>query len=214
VNLAACGALPFGPETGTWFRAVQLQHLPTAFQTSHTKHFPSRFNEGPRAVQPFEVFYAAQDHQVALFEVQALLGSPYWPQGAPLVVPNPNQNWVVLCVQVQLQHVADLTQAAEQVMLQTSAQELTGDWQGYQYRQPQDTVNQPVGAAPTQALGQAPFTLPGLEGFRAVSARVPNRMNLVVFPQRLLPGSSLTVYHNGRAIHRIVGRRRRRKSPY
>lgn len=81
MNFTACGALPLGPETGTWYRALQFQHLPTALQTSHTKHFPSRFNEGPTAVQPFEVFYAAQDHLVAMCEVQALLGSPYWPPG-------------------------------------------------------------------------------------------------------------------------------------
>lgn len=99
-------------------------------------------------------------------------------------------------------------------MLQTSAQELTGDWQGYQHRRPQDIVNQSVGAAPTQALGQVLFTTPGVEAFRAVSAKVPNRMTLVVFPGKLAQGSWLKVYDpNGKVIERIPDQKRRRKKP-
>jgi hypothetical protein len=79
----------------------------------------------------FPILYLAEDHLVALFEVGALLGSPY-PGGN--YVPNPRQSWVILNVQVTLEAVADLTDPAEQYRLGTTAQELTGDWRGYQLR--------------------------------------------------------------------------------
>jgi hypothetical protein len=102
-----------------------------------------------------------------------------------VVLPNPQQAWLILNVRVTLRQVADLTPVAAQTLLGMTAQELTGDWEGYQVRQPHDSVPQPVGIAPTQALGQALFAVPGLEGFRPVSARLPSRIALVVrFPVR------------------------------
>jgi hypothetical protein len=56
-------------------------------------------------------------------------------------------------------------------------------------------VPEPAGTAPTQDLGEALFSIPGLEGFRVVSAPVPYQMNLVVFPRKLQKGSML-VYHD------------------
>lgn len=86
MNLSNCGTLRTTPQTGTWFRAIQPQHQPTALQTSHSSRIPSRFNEGNNA---FEILYLAEDHLVALFEVQALLGSPFAPG---TYVPNPYQS--------------------------------------------------------------------------------------------------------------------------
>ena len=125
---------------------------------------------------------------VALFEVQALFGSPTQPGG---VVANQRQPWTVINVQVQLQDVADLTQVSQQTLLATTAQELTGDWYGYQQRSALTSVSQPVGTAPTQALGAALFAVSGLEGFLTLSARLPYHRNLVVFPQKLRPGSRI-----------------------
>lgn len=125
---------------------------------------------------------------MALFEVQALLGSPTHPGG---IIPHPRQTWTVLNVDVQLQTVADLTQESQQQLLETTAQELTGDWRGYQQRSPATSVSQPVGVAPTQFLGAALFAVPGLEGFRTLSAKLPYYSNLVIFPQKLQPGSQV-----------------------
>lgn len=61
-------------------------------------------------------------------------------------------------------------------------------------RGPATSVKQPVGTAPTRDLGEALSSL-GIEGFRTVSAKVPQQMNLVVLPQNLLKGSQL-VYHD------------------
>jgi hypothetical protein len=91
--------------------------------------------------------------------------------------------------------VADLTLVAEQLKLLTSAQELTGDWYGNLQRSSQASVSQPTGLAPTQLLGQALHRQPGIEGFRAISAKQPTHMNLAVFPDKLSPGSSIVFHH-------------------
>jgi RES domain-containing protein len=189
VKLAACGALGTKPENRVWYRALQPQHWPTALATAHTTRIPSRYNSASHAQSTFPLLYLAEDHRVALFEVDALLGSAL-PGGH--YVPNPSQAWVILNVQVTLHAVADLTATAEQARLLTTAQELTGDWRGYLARQAPMSVSQPTGPAPTQLLGEALHRVRGLEGFRTVSARVPTHMNLVVFPDKLRRGSSIT----------------------
>jgi hypothetical protein len=104
---------------------------------------------------------------------------------------------------VTLSQVADLTDPAAQTQLQTTAQELTGDWDGYQVRGPATPVSLPAGQAPTQELGHALFQA-NVEGFRSISAKVPCNRTLMVFPQRLRPGSSLVFRdQSGNVVHRI-----------
>ena len=85
---------------------------------------PTRFNEGRTAWPQYEILYLAENPTVATFEVQALLGTP----GSP--VPNPTTGaWVILDVSVKLQRIADLSHVSmSEVLLDTSAQELTGRW--------------------------------------------------------------------------------------
>src|SRR5207248_308162 len=120
------------------------------------------------------VLYLAQNHQLALFEVRALVGKPE----APL--PDPRTTWTTLNLHVVLHGVADLTNPREQKRIGTSAQELTGQWDQYEES----------GSAPTQLLGAALFELPGLEGF-VVPTAVPeiSGKNLIVFPEKLTPPS-------------------------
>lgn len=188
MNLAACARLPTRAESRTWFRAIQPHHLPTALNTSHTKTIPSRFSVGAKASPQYEVLYLAENHLVALFEVQALLGSPLSAGG---VVPHPRRAWTLLNVTVNLPRIVDLTDPASQSSLATTAQELTGDWRGYGLRGPGASVSGPVGVAPTQELGAALYAVPDLEGFITLSAKLPDQMVLVVFPQKLAPGSTV-----------------------
>jgi len=74
-------------------------------------------------------------------------------------------------------------------------QELTGDWRGYQLRGPTTTVTNPTGIAPTQDLGAALYGVPKLEGFRTLSAKAPYQEILVVFPQKLEPGSKVSWFN-------------------
>jgi hypothetical protein len=120
--------------------------------------------------------YLAQDHQLALFEVSALVGKPRAP------IPNPQSTWTTLNLRVILQAVSDLTNPLEQKRIGTSAQELTGKWDQYEE----------LGQAPTHVLGAALFELPVLEGFLVPTA-VPgvSGINLVVFPEKLASGSRI-----------------------
>jgi len=139
---------------------------------------------------------------VALFEAEAVLGSPVRPGGA---LPQSRLAWTIINVRVRLQRVADLTVVGQQDLLGTTAQELTGDWEGYHLRNRRTSVSEPIGLAPTQELGAALYSLPDLEGFRTVSSKVPYAMNLVVFPQKLQPGSRVEFSHPTLGTHTIPG---------
>src|SRR5204863_4092324 len=119
-------------------------------------------------------------------------------------IPNPRLAAIVLNVQVILHAIYDLTDVANaQVPLDVTAQELTGDWRGYQTRGPHRPIPLPVGQAPTQELGTHIFRS-GIEGFLAPAAKISTNQNLVVFPQNLQPGSRVTYTDSsGRIVHRI-----------
>jgi hypothetical protein len=202
VNLSAVGSLTTRPVVGTWFRAIQPQFWRTSLHTSHSKAIPSRFNEGATARPQFEILYLAENHLVALFEVQALLGSPFPPS---LMIPHPHLAWTIINVQVQLQRVADLTDVTQQALLRTTAQEITGDWRSYHLRGPSTTVTAPTGAAPTQQLGSALNGGSPTEGFLAISAKVPTSRTLILFPDKLQPGSHVEFSHATLGAHRIAG---------
>ena len=57
---------------------------------------------------------------------------------------------------------------------------------GYQLRaMPGATVTSPTGNAPTQELGAALHQTPSLQGALTLSARAPDRLNLVIFPAKI-----------------------------
>jgi hypothetical protein len=187
MNLAACASLATIPLTATWYRAIQLKFWNSLLATAHTATITGRFNAGNASRPGFEILYFAEDHQVALFEVQALLGSPY--PGAAYV-PNPSTAWVVINVDIQLSRIADLTKAPQRKIIDTTVQELTGDWRGYTLRISHATPGAPYWSnVPTQRLGHALHGVANLEGFLSYSARVATHRNLVVFPKKLQKGS-------------------------
>jgi hypothetical protein len=61
-----------------------------------------------------------------------------------------------------------------------------------------------IGIAPTQYLGLTLFQT-GIEGFRATSAKVGWNKTLMVFPDNLRIGSSITYSESGKIVHQIVG---------
>ena len=185
--LSAVSLLPDQPETRTWYRVAGPAYLRSGIATAHTSVTPSRFYDPYTATPQFASLYLADNSFVAMFEAQALFGSPLTPGG---IVPAPAGAWVVLTVRVQLDAVVDLASQASQAVLGTTAQELTGDWRGYRTRSHLTPVSGPVGVAPTQLLGEAIFRdARSLEGLLSVSAKLPQHRSLVVFPGHLRPGS-------------------------
>jgi RES domain len=184
MNLAAVSLLTDHPENRTWYRVVGTGYLASAIATAHTVVVPSRFYDPITAYPQFSSLYVSDNPLVAMFEAQALFGSPTTPGGS---VPAPAGGaWAVLRVGVQLDAVVDLSDVASQALLDVSVQELTGDWRGYRQRSMTTNVGNPIGTAPTQALGEAIHRDPrGLEAMLIVSAKVPYNRNLVAFPGHL-----------------------------
>jgi hypothetical protein len=202
MNLAACARLSRTPENGVWYRLIQPGHLGTALSSAHTKVARSRFSPGSLlpAADQFSALYFADDPIVAQLEVGAVLGT-LRPGGH---IPHPRAAFVALNVHIILREVVDLTDVSgAQALLNTTVQELTGDWRGYQIRDYSTPVCEPTGLAPTQELGMALFAT-GVEGFRSISARVPYHRTLTVFTDNLRPGSSLTFSDpSGTIVHTI-----------
>lgn len=185
---------------GTWYRAIQPQHWQTSLQTEQTRINPGRYNPGAAGQPGFEILYLCENPIVALFETQAMFGSPKLGE----LIPHPRKAWLILNVNILLKYAADLTMLAEQEKLKTTAQELTGDWTGYHERNANSSVTEPTGLAPTQQLGNVLFDLPRLEGFQTVSARIPYQRNLVIFPQKLLPGSRVEFFHPATGVRHSI----------
>lgn len=177
--------LSLRPVAGTWYRAVPTHFIPTALRVAHTRTVPGRFNDGSPSAPSFPVLYLSENQMLALFEVQALFGSPA-PGG---LVPHPRRPVAALNVFVFLSGIADLTNLGDQSIFGTNVQELTGDWRGFKLRGRSTSVRLPTGTAPTQELGAALHAVPGVEGFTTVSAKLPDQMNLVIFPDKLNSGS-------------------------
>jgi len=187
LNLAAVSFLAANPETRTWYRAVDNRYLTGAIATTHTPGMPSRFYDPLTASPQFATLYVSDSSLVAMFEVQALFGSPTTPGGS---VPAPAGAWTVLTVRVQLDAVVDLSAVTSQTLLDTSAQELTEDWRGYRQRSTRTNISSPIGIAPTQVLGEVIHQdVRSLEGLVTVSAKVPYNRNLIAYPDHLRPRS-------------------------
>jgi hypothetical protein len=201
VNLGACQKLERRLLTGLWYRAVDLDFLNSPVDIPHTKCTFSRCSPGPYGNPPFAILYFGETLQVTLFEFGAMLGDPYdlarW-RNAP-------GSFAAFHVNVVLQQVADLTVLSQQDLLQTTVEELTGDWKGYRFRGLAGaTVSEPVGTAPTQDLGEALFGVPGVEAFQAVSAKLATQRTLVVFPDKLFRKSHLEIMGPSNRVIQVI----------
>jgi hypothetical protein len=188
MNPAGVARLAAAPVQGVWFRAIRAQLLTTPLAYAHTATIPGRFNGGTAERPGITAVYLAENGIVAQFEIQAILGSPLPGQ---VYTPSPVQNtWVILPIEVNLTSVADLTRPAELQHVETSVQELTGDWLGYALRPPQPALASPYYSnVPTHRLGHALYTARRFEGPISYSARFPTQRNLIVSPTRLRKGS-------------------------
>jgi hypothetical protein len=118
-----------------------------------------------------------------MFEAEALFGSPLTPGR---VVAHPTASLVTLAIQVRITAIVDVSDPAQAGLIDSNAQELTGDWRGYQQRSSATSVAGPTGKAPTQEFGEQLFTAcPDVQGILTLSARLPYYRILVVYPQRL-----------------------------
>jgi hypothetical protein len=192
VNASSVAGLKVQAHSGVGWRAVPPLFAASALATTHSATVSSRFSAATATNPGFEILYLAETRLVAEFEVRALLGSPMTPGG---IIVNPAARYVVLPMQFQVSAIVDLSDPAEAIAVDTNAQELTGDWQGYRFRGPQTSVTTPTGKAPTQELGEQLFALrPDVKGIVSLSARVPYHRILAIFPKRLVAGTDFVQY--------------------
>lgn len=132
MNLAGLRLLARMPLTGTWYRAVRPEHLETALGYEHSAVIPGRFTSGEPGRSGAAVLYLADTPEVALFEVGVILGAP---RSGRTTVPNPGAGiWAVVPVRVVLSVVFYLSDPPQLTHIETSEQEMTGDWFGYRER--------------------------------------------------------------------------------
>ncbi len=172
MKTGGCSRLMLRPETGTWFRALNLRYWISRLETNQSRTSRSRFSNASANSPLYRILYLGENHQVAIYEVGALLGNP----NAPL--SSPRGSWVLMSLQVTLHHIANLCDPRQQRLIATNDQEMTGVWANNS------------GAAPTQQLGAALHAIPLLEGFVFPSSKVGSR-NLAVFPDKLDVRSSI-----------------------
>ena len=179
MNLAGVAGLPTITLTqSTWYRAVPIAYagapLGTGFATS-------RFCS---LTTPYHLIYLAADQTTALLEVQALVRSAHLPRPLPVAV----RQYVVFPITVGGVQVVDLGDVGARTAIQTTAQELTGNWLDYPNRGPNGAwpnVRSNRTDAPTQELGAQLHASHSVAGFLSASAHKATQSNLVIFPKKV-----------------------------
>lgn len=174
-----CGKLAHRPLSGHWYRAIDLKFLETRLQTEHTRTKATRYSDARESNPGHRLLYLGENHQIALFEYGALLGSPIDP------LSDPRSSLLLLSFEVHLGRVADLCDEHQRASIGTTFQELTGNWR-----------NSPDREVPTHQLGLALFRVKGLEGFLFPSSKPSGGKNLVVFPDKLDARRSSIAFRN------------------
>lgn len=180
---------------GLWTRALAFQYTvrPPPGAPPGTSPDPlwpgGAQNRGARFTPKgsFESIYLASDPITALTEVSLVLQNPNIPAVTMATPP-----WVVFAVEGIVTEVVDLCDIAIQSSLNTTLQELTGDWAYSQSLY----LNSQGSLPPTQMLGQAAYDCGVVTGLTYPSAKTPQSTCLLVFPDRLIGSSSnyLEVY--------------------
>jgi hypothetical protein len=211
MKLQRCWTLSRYSVRGIWYRAVEARHALAPLAYAHTATRPGRFHNGSEQRPGIEAIYLTDDPQVALYEVRAVLGSPFPGQSN---APNLNPRaWAIYPITIELQAVADLTLDTQIQWLDTSIQELTGDWFGYSLRPQHQNAPPPYFThVPTQQLAIALHQTGLFEGLLSYSAVDSRHRNLIVFPSVLQNGSSITCTDGGGTPHQLPPPPRRRRS--
>lgn len=135
----------------------------------------------------FRLLYFAFDENTALLEARAIVGKPDPTKVSAI-------GWTTIRVDVSLKNVADLRGSAERAKVETTVQELTGDWKDYANRTSTSLDISSNPPAPTQRFGAALHSNTKCQGFLTPSAMNPLVANLVVFADRVaIDGQALTI---------------------
>ena len=167
-----------------WYRAVRISHAGKPLAWGHSYTGKTRFKE---ATASFPLLYLAPDRLTALLEVRAFLGHPRTGSIVPMT-----GRWHVARVDVRLDHVVDLRTRSERTRIQTTVQELTGEWADYTERTDNSPDASLMPPAPTQQLGEDLYRMTRCQGFLT-----PSAANAAVAVEHM--STPATNLHTGRA---------------
>ncbi len=162
---------------GPWWRAIGHRHTlappPGRSGNPQVLWGGSASVRGARFTPPggFDSVYLTGDPVTALAEVRAIV---LVPGGIATLQTAP---WTVVIVNGAVGRVLDLTDAATLHALGTNEQEMTGEWL---------RASNP----PTQVLARVAYDSGRIAGMKYGSVKHPGGVNLVVFPDRLVPPST------------------------
>lgn len=184
---AALPTLPRVTVHGLWTRVVALQHIAippgTPSGALRDPLWPGGAPIGGARFTPkgtFGSIYLASDPVTALMEVTSVFQHRYAPAFTIATPP-----WVLFGVDGVVTEILDLCDSRVWPLLDTSFQELTGDW-AYSQAEYQKGRGQ---LPPTQVLGQAAYDSVVITGLKYPSAKHPTFGScLVVFADRLVRG--------------------------
>ncbi len=173
---------------GPWYRAVAFDHLPKpppgppAGRPIQPLWPGGASLRGARLTPPavgvpgLPSLYLAQDEMTPLLEVTGVLKPPRSPVA---LVFEPQ---VLMTVDGSLTDILDVTDPSVQAALETSTQELTGNWA----LQQADYLAGKGSMPPTQALGEAAYQVGCIVGLKYRSSKnVANGYGVVVFSDRM-----------------------------
>lgn len=173
--------------SGVWHRCVpdHFARKPRPWKFS-AKH-PSRFYDEQRSPYLCHLYLAESD-KVARYESRSL----FWDGSSK--IENPSKNMALISYKVNLKHVFDLPSVMPILL---TAQEQTGDWQGYKGRLESKSTpladtdckvsgNNSDPICPTQRFGKAISRIylekqHSIDGFIYISAKHPTKRCLMVF---------------------------------
>jgi RES domain-containing protein len=161
---------------GYYYRTVSYRYSRQPFSTKGAELTGGRYNFRPREGNSFPCLYCAERDLTASTEKFYNLKT----QNAPLP-PH-----TVVCIHVKLQKVLDLSTPDKCQLAGIDWEALNLPWEYHQ-----DILGI---AAYTQCLGALAYEEGTIEGILFASTKVAKTLNLAIFPQRLLPQSSLTLY--------------------
>lgn len=177
----ALRGLVLWPAQGTAYRLTSVKYMTSPLSAVGAIKTGGRYNKKGQ----FAALYLADTPTTALAEVQMLK----FTDNRLVGVKGPPK--VLVSIDYTLQGVLNLNDLEVQTALGTNPKELQAEWVLEQQR------GQPI---PTQDLGQTVYELGSIEALWVPSARLIGASNLVVFPERLQAGSSLTLYDPDRLL--------------
>ncbi|MCL6567548.1 MAG: RES family NAD+ phosphorylase [Meiothermus silvanus] len=171
----ALRGLALWPAQGTAYRLTSPKYMTRPLSPEGSLQRGGRYNKRGR----FAALYLADSPATALAEVQMLKFS----DNRLIGIKGPPK--VLVSVDYTLQAVLNLGDPGVQAALGTNLEELRAEWVLKQQQRQR---------IPTQDLGEAVYESGNIEALWVPSARLWGAANLVVFPDRLRVGSSLSLY--------------------